>query len=118
MPRPLKPVNPYASWSALFGATVQKLRLQMRSKPIVSQGELGKRIGYASSTVSAVERAILRPEQQFVEGCERELRAGGILRAMYRFVVAEWEDCERLGLKTPANTFALPRPSSSTALSS
>jgi hypothetical protein len=26
MPRPLKPTNPYASWTALFGATLQRLR--------------------------------------------------------------------------------------------
>jgi hypothetical protein len=26
MPRPLKPTNPYASWTALFGATIQRLR--------------------------------------------------------------------------------------------
>ena len=42
MPRPLKPPNPYASWSALFGATVQKLRLSLRSRPVVTQEELGK----------------------------------------------------------------------------
>ncbi len=102
MPRPLKPLNPYASWSALFGATVQRLRMSLPERPPVTQADFGKRIGFAGSTVSAIERAQLRPDEQFIEGCERELSAGGILRAMFRFVIDEWEDAQRLGLKTPA----------------
>jgi hypothetical protein len=97
MPRPLKPLNPYASWSALFGATVQKLRLGLQAHPVVSQDEFGRRIGFDGSTVGAVERAALRPDGQFVEGCERELPSGGMLTAMFPFVIAEWSDFERLG---------------------
>jgi hypothetical protein len=101
MPRPLKPLNPYGSWSALFGATVQRLRHGPDARARMTQAELGRRIGFANSTVSAIERAQLRPDEQFVEGCERERPAGGLLRMMYRFVVVEWADAERLGLKVP-----------------
>jgi tetratricopeptide (TPR) repeat protein/transcriptional regulator with XRE-family HTH domain len=101
VPRPLKPVNPYASWAALFGATVRKLRLALGVSPVVSQEELGKRIGFDGSTVGAVERGILRPDRKFVEGCERELAAGGMLQAMRPFLDAEWAECERRGVPGP-----------------
>ena len=97
MPRPAKPLNPYASWVALFGATVQHLRRQLRPNPAVTQAELGKLIGYAGSTVSAIERGALRPDQKFVESCERELPAAGVLRAMFPFVNTEWDEWERFG---------------------
>jgi DNA-binding XRE family transcriptional regulator len=77
MPRPPKPLNPYASWVALFGATVQRLRVQLRPRPTVTQAELGRHIGYSGSTVSAIERGMIRPDQKFVENCERELPAAG-----------------------------------------
>jgi transcriptional regulator with XRE-family HTH domain len=94
MPRPPKPLNPYASWSALFGATVQKLRVHLR----LSQDELGDRTGpFSRSTVSAIERAILRPDRKFMEGCERELGAGGMLRAMFPFVNDEWDQWDTRG---------------------
>jgi transcriptional regulator with XRE-family HTH domain len=94
MPRPPKPLNPYSSWSALFGATVQKLRVHLR----LSQDELGARVGpFSRSTVSAIERAILRPDRTFMEGCERELDAGGMLRAMFPFVTDEWNQWDRSG---------------------
>jgi transcriptional regulator with XRE-family HTH domain len=92
MPRQLKPLNPYASWTALFGATVQRLRLSLRSRPRVSQEELGRRIGYDGSTVGAIERGVLRPDAKFIEGCERELPAHGWLWAMLPAVNAEWDD--------------------------
>jgi tetratricopeptide (TPR) repeat protein len=97
MPRSLKPLNPYASWAALFGATVQRLRLNLRARPVVSQAELGKRIGYHGSTVGAIERGILRPDAKFVEGCERELPANGLLKAMLPLVDAEWDHWEHVG---------------------
>jgi hypothetical protein len=37
-----KPLNPYSSWSSLFGATVRRLRLGMRSGRPLTQAELGK----------------------------------------------------------------------------
>ncbi len=104
MPRSLKPLNPYASWAALFGATVQRLRLSLRARPVVSQAELGKRIGYHGSTVGAIERGILRPDAKFVEGCERELPAGGLLTAMLPLVDAEWDHWERVGEVPPTGS--------------
>jgi hypothetical protein len=82
-------------------AAVQQLRLRLRAKPPVSQEELGKRIAYAGSTVSAIERGVLRPDERFVDACERELAAGGMLRAMLPFVNAEWDDWERRGMRPP-----------------
>jgi tetratricopeptide (TPR) repeat protein len=90
-------VNPYASWTALFGAAVQHIRLRLRPRPAVTQAELGKLIGYSGSTVSAIERGMLRPDEKFVETCERELPVAGVLRAMFPFVNVEWDEWERLG---------------------
>jgi hypothetical protein len=37
MPRPLKPTNPYASWTALFSATLQRLRQELPEQPPLCQ---------------------------------------------------------------------------------
>ena len=42
MPRPLKPTNPYASWTALFSATLQRLRQELPEQPAVTQAEFGR----------------------------------------------------------------------------
>ena len=97
MSRRPKPLNPDASWSSLFGATVRRLRLGMRSGRPLTQAELGRQIGYSDATVGAVERAALRPDLAFMEGCERALPAAGMLRAMFAFVLAEWDVFERTG---------------------
>lgn len=108
MPRPLKPPNPYASWSALFGATVQKLRLSLRARPVVTQDELGKLVHAADSTVSAIERGVLRPSESFVEKCEEVLPSGGMLRAMFPFVSAEWDYWEHRGGRPPTTAILPP----------
>jgi hypothetical protein len=90
MPRPLKQLNPYASWTRLFGATLRQLRLRSPTGESLTQADLGRRIAYSGATVSAVERGTLRPEEAFVKACERELNAGGVLRALLPFVNAEW----------------------------
>src|SRR5947208_10462425 len=92
MPRPLKQLNPYASWTRLFGATVRQLRLRPPDSESLTQADLGRRIAYSGATVSAVERGTLRPEEAFVEACERELNAGGLLRALLPVVNAEWAE--------------------------
>jgi hypothetical protein len=101
MSRASKPLNPYASWSSLFGATVRRLRLGMRAGQPLTQAELGKRIGYSDAAVGAVERSTLRPDVAFMEGCERVLPADGMLRAMFPFVLAEWQVWERTGQRPP-----------------
>ncbi len=58
MPRPLEPLDPYASWPALFAPAVQQLRLRLRARPVVSQDELGKRIGFVGSLRSARSSAL------------------------------------------------------------
>ena len=92
MPRPLKQLNPYASWTRLFGATLRQLRLKAPDGVSLTQADLGRLIAYSGATVSAVERGTLRPEKAFVEACERELNAGGVLRAFLPFVNAEWAE--------------------------
>jgi tetratricopeptide (TPR) repeat protein len=104
MPRPPKPLNPYASWTALLGATVRRLR----ARPFVSQDELGRRIAYDGSTVGAIERGILRPDAKFIEGCERELDAGGVLQFMYAHAMREWDEWERLGVRPSAGSRVSP----------
>src|SRR3982074_3823697 len=76
MPRPLKQLNPYASWTRLFGAARRQLRLKAPDGDSLAQADLGRLIAYSGATVSAVERGTLRPEEAFVEACERELNAG------------------------------------------
>jgi tetratricopeptide (TPR) repeat protein len=107
MPRRPKPLNPYASWTALLGATVQRLRLGHQARPVLSQDELGRRISYDGSTVGAVERGVLRPDAKFIEGCERELAAGGVLQAMFARAMREWDEWDRLGVR-PAMAGSLP----------
>jgi tetratricopeptide (TPR) repeat protein len=97
MSRAPKPLNPYASWSSLFGATVRRLRLGMRAGRPLTQAELGKQIGYSDAAVGAVERSALRPDVAFMEGCERVLPGDGMLRAMFPFVLAEWQVWEQTG---------------------
>ncbi|HEY2666534.1 MAG TPA: helix-turn-helix transcriptional regulator, partial [Actinomycetota bacterium] len=92
MPRPLKQLNPYASWTRLFGATLRQLRLRSPDGESLTQADLARRIAYSGATVSAVERGTLRPEEALVEACERELNAGGVLRALLPFVNAEWAE--------------------------
>jgi tetratricopeptide (TPR) repeat protein len=102
MPRRPKPLNPYASWTALLGATVQRLRLGHQARPVLSQDELGRRISYDGSTVGAVERGVLRPDVKFIEACERELAAGGVLQAMFARAMREWDEWDRFGVRPPA----------------
>ncbi|HYR63254.1 MAG TPA: helix-turn-helix transcriptional regulator, partial [Actinomycetota bacterium] len=90
MPRPLKQLNPYASWTKLFGATLRQLRLKTTNGEALTQADLGKLVAYSGATVSAIERGTLRPDEAFVEACERELHAGGVLRAFLPFVNTEW----------------------------
>jgi hypothetical protein len=96
MPRPLRQLNPFASWSLLFGATLRRLRLEASDDPL-TQAELGGRIAYSGAAVSAVERGTLRPDEIFVEACERELLSGGLLRAFLPLVHAEWEELHNPG---------------------
>jgi hypothetical protein len=103
MSRAPKPLNPYASWSSLFGATVRRLRLGMRAGQPLTQAELGKQIGYSDAAVGAVERSALRPDPAFMEGCERVLPADGMLRAMFPFVLAEWQAWEQTGQRPPVD---------------
>ena len=101
MPRRPKLLNPYASWTALLGATVQRLRLGHQSRPVLSQDELGRRISYDGSTVGAVERGVLRPDAKFIQACERELAADGVLQFMFARAKREWEEWDRLGARPP-----------------
>jgi hypothetical protein len=50
----------------------------------------------------------VRPDAAFVEACERELPAGGILRAMLPLVVREWEQWARLGTTPPTDGLLPP----------
>ena len=87
MPRPLKPTNPYASWTALFSATLQRLRQELPEQPAVTQAEFGRRVYASGSKVSAIERGQVRPDAAFVEACERELPAGVRGQGLMSFVV-------------------------------
>jgi hypothetical protein len=87
---------------------VRRLRLELSSRPVVSQDEVGRRIGYDGSTVGAVERGILRPDAKFIQACERQLPAGGMLRAMLPFVNQEWDEWERRGTGPPSSTTLSP----------
>src|SRR5215216_5517757 len=66
-------------------------------RPAVDAGGAGQADRLSDATVGAVERAALRPDLAFMEGCERALPAAGMLRAMFAFVLAEWDVFERTG---------------------
>jgi tetratricopeptide (TPR) repeat protein len=108
MPRRPKPLNPYASWTALLGATVQRLRLGFQARPVLSQDELGRRISYDGSMVGAVERGVMRPDAKFIEACERELAAGGLLQALFVRAMREWDEWERLSVRQSIAASPLP----------
>jgi transcriptional regulator with XRE-family HTH domain len=72
----------------------------------MSQRELGRRVGADDSTVSAIERGLLRPDEKFVDKCEEELQAGGVLHTLFTFVNREWDDWRRLGISSHQD----PRP--------
>jgi hypothetical protein len=104
------------SWPTLFGVALRRLRLALREGTPVSQSEFGRRIGFDHSTVSAIERAIIKPDEQFVEACERELPSHGVLRSMLPFVIAEWEEWKRLGVRKPVSD--VPQPAELTLTTS
>lgn len=83
MSRPPKPVNPLPRGRRCSAMQCRHIRLRRRPSP-QSQAELGKLIGYSGSTVSAIERGMLPPDEKFVERPESpELPAAGVLRAMW-----------------------------------
>jgi hypothetical protein len=108
MPRPLKPTNPFASWTALFSATLQRLRQELSAQPGITQAEFGRRVCASGSKVSAIERGQVCPDAAFVEACEQELPASGILRAMLPLVIHEWEQWARLGTSPPTGGLLPP----------
>jgi hypothetical protein len=72
------------------------------------QAEFGRRVCASGSKVSAIERGQVHPDAAFVEACERELPAGGILRAMPPQVIREWEYWGRLGAAPPTGGLLTP----------
>ncbi|QPP06207.1 helix-turn-helix domain-containing protein [Streptomyces bathyalis] len=54
----------------------------LRERAGLTQAELGERIGYGVDLVSSVERGRRAPKPQFIDGAERVLDAGGLLRAV------------------------------------
>jgi tetratricopeptide (TPR) repeat protein len=92
----------------LFGATIQRLRQDLSVQPVVTQAEFGRRVCASGSKVSAIERGQVCPDAAFVEACERELPAGGILRAMLPLVIHEWERWARVGTTPPTGGLLPP----------
>jgi transcriptional regulator with XRE-family HTH domain len=54
----------------------------LREQAGLTQPELGERIGYGVDLVSSVERGRRAPKPQFIDGVERVLNAGGLLKAI------------------------------------
>lgn len=54
----------------------------LRERAGLTQAELGERIGYGVDLVSSVERGRRAPKPQFIDGAERVLDAGGVLKAV------------------------------------
>jgi transcriptional regulator with XRE-family HTH domain len=70
-----------------LGAELRRRRLAVR----LTQQALADRIRYDRSYLSQVETGAQVPAEQFILLCERELRAGGKLRGMFRVLLAERE---------------------------
>lgn len=73
--RPLTPLNPDASASALLGA---KLRAHRLDKGLTLKA-LADLIGYSQQHISEVERAKSTPAQPFIAACDSALDANGAL---------------------------------------
>jgi transcriptional regulator with XRE-family HTH domain len=67
-----------ASPTAQYFAAVLRL---LRQQAGLTQDELGERMGYTGSAVSAVETCAKPPTDDFIEAAENALDAGGVLRA-------------------------------------
>lgn len=67
-----------ASPTAQYFAAVLRL---LRQQVGLTQEELGERMGYTGSAVSAVETCAKPPTEDFIEAADNALDAGGLLRA-------------------------------------
>lgn len=65
-------LDPNASRAAEFGAELRRLR----SEAVLTQAELGSRVGYSPSQIGSVEVGKRPPTDQFITECERVLGAG------------------------------------------
>ncbi|WP_257232303.1 helix-turn-helix transcriptional regulator [Streptomyces sp. Rer75] len=75
-----------ASPTAQYFAAVLRL---LRQQVGLTQEELGERMGYAGSAVSAVETCAKPPTDAFIEAADMALDAGGLLRAAIKLLRLE-----------------------------
>jgi transcriptional regulator with XRE-family HTH domain/tetratricopeptide (TPR) repeat protein len=83
--RPLTPLDPSASASALLGA---KLRARRIDKGLTLK-QLAALIGFSQQHISEVERAKSTPGQPFMEACDSALDANGALLELLPAVTEE-----------------------------
>ncbi|RAJ58933.1 helix-turn-helix protein [Streptomyces sp. Amel2xB2] len=83
----------------LLKAIGKQIKL-LRDRAGLTQAELGRRIGYSMDLVASVERGRRPPKPPFIDGAERELDAGGLLKAIEG-------DVERARLPARFRDFAL-----------
>jgi transcriptional regulator with XRE-family HTH domain len=74
-----KKLDPKSGPWAPFGIQLRKLRKEKGW----TQGELGKRIGYSDTHVSAIETALKSPKLDFAQAADAALESGGALELLW-----------------------------------
>lgn len=75
--------NKVVSPAAQYFAEILRL---LRSSEGLSQNDLGARMNYTGAAVSAVETGAKPATDEFVEGAEKALDAGGVIRAASKYL--------------------------------
>jgi transcriptional regulator with XRE-family HTH domain len=83
--RPLTPLDPDASGSALLGAELRARRVEKR----LTLKELAALVGYSQQHISEVERAKSTPGHPFIAACDSALDANGALLELLPATVEE-----------------------------
>jgi transcriptional regulator with XRE-family HTH domain len=98
-----------ASWSALFGAAVRKLRSELGAEQPLTREEFGRLTNLRDGSIEAIERGVVPPQEDLVRACERVFPEGAVLlRAIFPFARAEWENWQQVGMAPPRGTLLSP----------
>jgi tetratricopeptide (TPR) repeat protein len=99
----------HASWSALFGAAVRRVRSELRPERPLTEEEFGQLVDAGGAQIGVIERGLAPPDEQFVRACERVFpEAAVLLRAILPFARAEWDRWQQGGMAPPRGTVLSP----------
>jgi len=108
-PLPPSQLDLQASWSALFGAAVRRLRSELRPERPLTQEDFGRLVNARDTSIEAIERGMVPPDEGFVRACERVFpEAAVLLRAILPFARTEWDRWQHGGMAPPRGTLLSP----------